>query len=159
MDGAVRSSVRSYARSLDQPRFYDPYITLTLTLETATPNIMAVKIWQSDGDNTNGCTRDITVWLHEFGQVPTSGLANGNADSFLSGVVCASGVWPTSGDAGMPQSRTALCNQTIGSPGAKYVTLQKFTNYTLYSTSAYLNVAEVQVLADGERVYQCAGGS
>lgn len=148
-DGGVRTSLKNLACSLDQSRFLDPYTTLTLALKQATPNIAAVKIWQADDATNNLHVTNITVWLHEWAQMPSSNLPDGNADSFLSGVVCASGVWPAAGAVGQPQWQLARCSQTIGTPGARYITLQKFNNYAAYA-SAYFCVAEVQVLADGE---------
>lgn len=150
VDGVIRSSVRSsYARALGTATFFDPYTTMTIVLAERTPNIAAVKVWQSDSVNTDGVTTNITVWLHEFGQPDSVGIPNGNQRAFLTGVVCTTGMWPTPGAASQPEWRLGRCNQTIGAPGALYVTLQKFHDWVTYTTT-YFYVAEVQILADGE---------
>lgn len=140
----------AYAGSQNPSVFKDPWVAMTITLDKATPNIVAVQIWQSDSDNANGVTTSISVWLHDFGQVPTASLPGGNQRAFLSGVLCASGVWPSMGTSGQPEWRLARCNQTIGSPGAAYVTLQKLNNWVTYASDGNFIVAEVQILADGE---------
>jgi hypothetical protein len=134
--------------------FLDPWVALTIALEKQTPNIAAVRVWQSDNDNAAGITTNISVWLHTFGQPAQNGLATGNLPmgnqyAFKSGVLCTSGMWPTAGPAAAPQSRFARCGQTIGSPGAKFVTFQKFNNWAVNTANGMFYVAEVQILADG----------
>lgn len=150
VDGVTRGASRAnYARALDTSQFLDPYDTMNIVLNAPTPWISAVKVWQSDIVNTGGVTTNISVWLHEYAQLSSPGLPLGNQLSFLSGVRCTSGMWPTTGIASQPEFRVGMCNQTIGSPGAKYVTLQKFNNWVTYTTN-YFYVSEVQVLYDGE---------
>ena len=154
MDGIIKSALRSNARTYNPTFFQDPWVALTIALEKPSPNIAAVRVWQSDGDNTGGVTTNISVWLHTFGQAAVSGnstgnLPMGNQYAFKSGVLCVSGMWPTAGTATVAQWRFARCSQTIGSPGANYVTLQKFNNWVVNTANGMLYVAEVQILADG----------
>lgn len=154
VDGIVRYAIRAqYAKSTNPTQFLDPWVALTIVLDKQTPNIAVVKLWQSDNDNAAGVTTNISVWLHTYGVPSSAALPPGHQRAFLSGVLCTSGMWPTMGIASTASSRTGRCNQTIGSPGAKYVTFQKFSNWVTYSSVGSFYVAEVQILADGASLH------
>lgn len=154
IDGNVRSETSGqYAGSWDPNVLRDPYVTLSITLDRAYPNILAVNVWQYNSQAAigSGQTTNINVWLHEFSQTRRDNLPAGNKYAFLSGVLCAQGLWPTQGAATSYAPFFARCNQTIGGTGARFVTFLKNNNWTA-STVGVFNVMEVQILYEGERV-------
>lgn len=107
------------------PHYLDPYITLTIALDHAYPNIVAVDFWHFDG---NGYPKPwyvdamslFAVWLHEGGGAP---------DAFRAGVMCAARVNTTNQEEEALGHATARCSQTVGGAGARFITLQRIMSH------------------------------